>query len=339
LRRSSSRIRFITAWRKVGLQCARTAHIKVINPFERLEEGVLDQVVRVGQIAGPAGQASTDKTAQRAEMARHQALQRLLISRARAFDQLERRFEERLAVGHTSAATQREAGADSTRRVWGVSDWYHLQRLNAAEDRCGHVVGRRGLHPVGRCTDFNRVGLWSEPGEPLGGAGSRAAPTPGSPQYRVSGIVTDAAGGGDPIANATVMLRVNQGELTTRTDGNGFYAFSFDTTGPIDRLLEQSPWTRWGCSSLPADTLSGRESRPGTGPLCKQLPWNATEIVRNVRQRPVITLAAGQSMALSIEPDSSLKFDPEWRSLDICVIRRALGGIPGFGAYRWSVDD
>jgi hypothetical protein len=42
------------------------------------------------------------------------------------------------------------------------------------------------------------------------------------------------------------------------------------------------------------------------------LPWNATEIVRNVRRPPVRTLTAGQSMALSIEPDSSLKFDPDW---------------------------
>lgn len=134
------------------------------------------------------------------------------------------------------------------------------------------------------------------------------APTQLLSRYRVSGIVMDAAGG-VPIANAAVMLRHNQGELTTRTDGNGSYAFSFDTGGPIRPgvasgdflgLLITGDGRYWG------DTSHGHWT------AVQLLPWDATEIVHNVRLHPVRTLAAGQSMALSIDPDSSLKWDAEW---------------------------
>jgi hypothetical protein len=119
------------------------------------------------------------------------------------------------------------------------------------------------------------------------------------------------AAGASPIANATVMLRVNRGELTARTDGNGFYAFSFDTTGPYRPPFGATPVDSLGLLVISSGTQVGEISHRYWTAV-QLLPWDATEIVHNVRLRPVITLAAGQSMALSIEPDSSLEFDPEW---------------------------
>jgi len=97
--------------------------------------------------------------------------------------------------------------------------------------------------------------------------------------------------------------------LTTRTDGNGSYAFSFDTSGPYRPgvapanslgLLITGEGTYWG------DTSHGHWT------AVQLLPWGATEIVHDVRLRPVRTLAAGQSMALSIQPDSSLEWNKEF---------------------------
>jgi len=119
----------------------------------------------------------------------------------------------------------------------------------------------------------------------------------------------DAAGEG-PIANATVMLRHQQGQLTTRTDGNGSYAFSFDTSGPYRPPFGVVPGNSLGLLLAGDGTFWGDTSH-GHWTAVQLLPWDATEIVHNVRLRPVRTLAAGQSTAMSIEPDSSLKWDTE----------------------------
>ena len=138
-------------------------------------------------------------------------------------------------------------------------------------------------------------------------------PPPGPRQVRVSGVVLDDLGAG-PIANATVMLRHNQGELITRTDGRGAYEFSFVTDGPY---RQPAPPSR----VVPQDTLGllitgdgrswGDNSR-GHWTSVQLLPWGATEIEHNVRLRPVTTLTAGQSMPLLFVPDSSLLWDYEY---------------------------
>lgn len=120
----------------------------------------------------------------------------------------------------------------------------------------------------------------------------------------------DAAGGA-PIANGMVMLRYNQGELITRTGANGSYAFSFDASGPYRPQFGTVPENALGLLIAGDGTHWGDISH-GHWTVVQLLPWDATEIVHNVRLRPVTTLAAGQSMALSIQPDSSLRWDPEW---------------------------
>jgi hypothetical protein len=52
-------------------------------------------------------------------------------------------------------------------------------------------------------------------------------------------------------------------------------------------------------------TLGGVEADHWT--TVQLLPWGTRDVVRNVRLRPVRTMAPGQSMSLAVEPDSSLR--------------------------------
>ena len=97
------------------------------------------------------------------------------------------------------------------------------------------------------------------------------APTPESTQYRVSGIVMDAANAA-PIANATVALRHNKGELTTRTDADGAYAFSFDTSGPYPSPSQIVPGDFVGLLSARDGAYWGDTGR-GHSTTVQLLPW------------------------------------------------------------------
>lgn len=138
-------------------------------------------------------------------------------------------------------------------------------------------------------------------------------PTPGNPRYRVSGIVMEAAGAAS-IANAAVMLRHKDRTLNTRTDANGFYSFSFDTSGPYRPSSSVDTLGLLAAGDDPNWNSSG-----GHWTAVHLLSWGAAEIVHDMRLRTVRTLPAGQSMALSVEPDSSLEwnreFDPTFVSI------------------------
>ena len=114
-----------------------------------------------------------------------------------------------------------------------------------------------------------------------------------------------------PIANATLELHNSFGVLTSRTDAHGSYTFDFSTSqpyrhrngtvpGPFLGLLVATDGGHWG------------DIRAGHWTTLQGLPWGVREVVHNVRLRPVRTLAAGQSMHLSIDPDSSLAWDRDW---------------------------
>ena len=135
------------------------------------------------------------------------------------------------------------------------------------------------------------------------------APVPGPQRYHVSGIVTDAAGA-TPIASAWVTLWHEDRALDARTDANGFYSFSFNASGPYRPPFRIVPADILGLLAVGdgPDWTSLRGHWAGV----YRLPWGETELVHNVRLRPVRTLAAGQSMALLVEPDSSLRWDPEF---------------------------
>jgi hypothetical protein len=133
---------------------------------------------------------------------------------------------------------------------------------------------------------------------------------PVSQQIRVSGFVFDDDGAG-PIANATLTLVHNQGGLTTRTDGKGAYAFSFETNGPFLRPsppFRVVPPNTLGLLITDARTSGGADTHSTSVQL---IPWGATEIEHHVRLRSAKTVAAGESMELLVTPDSSISWDEE----------------------------
>lgn len=151
------------------------------------------------------------------------------------------------------------------------------------------------------------------PTAPLPSAPSPSpAPTPESKQYRVSGVVMDAADAA-PIANATVMLQLNpdQGDLTTQTDANGGYAFTFQASQPYRPRTSGAPGDLLGLLIVRDGAYWG-DIRRGHWTIVQLLPWGTPDVVHNVRLRPVRTLIAGQSMRLSVESDSSVAWDKEW---------------------------
>ena len=83
---------------QIGLQRAHTAGFEAVDLLKRPKQGVLDKVVRVGQVARPAGEAAADPAAEGADVSRHQALEGVAVSGAYPLDQGEGRIEGRLAV-------------------------------------------------------------------------------------------------------------------------------------------------------------------------------------------------------------------------------------------------
>jgi len=147
------------------------------------------------------------------------------------------------------------------------------------------------------------------PTSPSTSASPIPAPTPGTTQYLVSGIVMDAADSA-PIASATVVLQHTQGHLITRTGADGAYAFSFDTSQPYRHRFQTVPGNFLALLSV-VDGAYWTDRR-GHWATVQLLPWGTPDVVQNVRLRPVRTLAAGQSMGLSVESDSSVAWDRDW---------------------------
>ena len=114
--------------------------------------------------------------------------------------------------------------------------------------------------------------------------------------YRLSGVVTDITSG-SPVANVTIRLD-GSGRNTGRSNSSGEYLIEFDAfpslTGSSGLIMAEP-----GANSGYWTNLQG-------------LSWSSPEMVKNLRLRPRRTIAAGQSMTLAIESDSSLKWDQEW---------------------------
>src|SRR4029453_14980520 len=78
---------------QVRLQCTDTARLEVFDPLERLDQGVLDQIIRVGAAPPPLRQPATGPSLERFEMSREKAFKRLLIARTGPLDQMKGCFE------------------------------------------------------------------------------------------------------------------------------------------------------------------------------------------------------------------------------------------------------
>jgi hypothetical protein len=121
---------------------------------------------------------------------------------------------------------------------------------------------------------------------------------PSSTHYRLSGVVTDITSG-SPVPNAAVTMHLNGVPLrTSRSNGSGEYLIEFDAAA-----------TSPGSSGL---IFAAPGANSNYWANLQMLSWSSPEMVKNLRLRPSRKIAAGQSMTLAIESDSSLAYDQEW---------------------------
>jgi hypothetical protein len=73
---------------QVSLQRTDVARLEVLDPLERLNQGFLNKIVRVGEIARPLRQPSPRPSLERFEMSREEAFERVLIAGAGPLDQM-----------------------------------------------------------------------------------------------------------------------------------------------------------------------------------------------------------------------------------------------------------
>ena len=73
---------------QVRLQRPDTARLEVFDPLKRLNQGVLDKIIRVGEIARPLRQPAAGPSLERFEMSREEAFQCLRSPAAGPLDQV-----------------------------------------------------------------------------------------------------------------------------------------------------------------------------------------------------------------------------------------------------------
>jgi hypothetical protein len=118
--------------------------------------------------------------------------------------------------------------------------------------------------------------------------------------YRVSGVVTDE--GGSPIPLASVV--VDQGpSLATPNAENRWVTASTSHDGRFELVLNTDEWhngpNRFG---LLRAWTENEEFRGNT----HRLDWHGTNTMKHVRLRRVRMIEAGQSIEVTVEPDSPL---------------------------------
>ena len=133
---------------------------------------------------------------------------------------------------------------------------------------------------------------------------SAPAPAPGFTRYHVSGVVTDEAGSPIAAARVEVDYAPPPGRLgayvLTDANGGGYYEVDFEADRPL------------GTMGLPPNTVGLISSWKDGYEVDNQLvPGGTVTIVKNLRLRPALTASAGQSIMVSIEPDSSICTDRE----------------------------
>jgi hypothetical protein len=179
-------------------------------------------------------------------------------------------------------------------------------------------------------------------------ARSPSAPTPTpapATKYNLSGIVTDDIG--SPVANAQLTLHYfdnSYRSANASTDASGRYNIAFETSRNVYD-------GNTGIVGVILYTGGGEYEN-----YVQAVPWGTADIVKNLRLRRVRTLNAGESMIISIDPDSSLAYDEDFLRMDwvserfhvrvadagvltISARPEVDGVVPQMGVYCWYVTD
>jgi hypothetical protein len=123
--------------------------------------------------------------------------------------------------------------------------------------------------------------------------------------YNLSGIVTDDAGSAVANAQLTLFYADSFATVTASTDARGHYSIAF---GTAYTSFERNPRT------------VGAISYTGGGEYesyVQAVPWGTADVVKDLHLRRVRTVNAGESLVISIDPDSSVAYDGEdWQRTD-----------------------
>lgn len=88
---------------QIGLERTGMARFEDVHSLERLEQGVLDEVVGVGEVPRPPRQAAAGEALEGLQVPGEQAFDGLLVATAGALDQLERRLDAWIPVRKSGA--------------------------------------------------------------------------------------------------------------------------------------------------------------------------------------------------------------------------------------------
>jgi hypothetical protein len=91
---------------KVGLKGRLVTRLEILNPSRNMRQRVLNEVVCVERIAGPAGQTTVRPSLESRQIERAQIVEGTLIAGAGEFDERERR----VGVFQRSPSSRRDAG-------------------------------------------------------------------------------------------------------------------------------------------------------------------------------------------------------------------------------------
>ena len=124
--------------------------------------------------------------------------------------------------------------------------------------------------------------------------------------FHVSGIVTDE--NSSPVANGQVTLYYDDSfrKVTTSTDAHGYYDLVFDTGA-----------TNYQGASGVVGLIFYEGGGEYENYYVQAVPSGTADSVKNLHLRRVRTVNAGQSLAISIDSDSSLAYDgDDWMRTD-----------------------
>lgn len=118
--------------------------------------------------------------------------------------------------------------------------------------------------------------------------------------YKLSGTVTDDQGAAVPNAQLTAYYANGNGHEEAWTDALGHYSIAFATV-----------WDSYDGSG----GIVGAITYAGGGEYesyAQAVPWGTANVVKDLHLRRVRTINAGESIVISIDPDSSVAYNGEW---------------------------
>jgi hypothetical protein len=174
-----------------------------------------------------------------------------------------------------------------TRRMAGISLWLAvLSGAPGCEDRSAPPSPTRAAQPSGPST-----------GTPI---------TRAYIKYNVSGIVTDDEGSAVANAQLTLYYFDSFENVKASSDARGHYSIAFETA-----------YTSFDGNARTVGAIFYTGGGEYENYYVQAVPSGTADVVKDLRLRRVRTVNAGESLVISIDPQSSVAYDGEdWQRMD-----------------------